>query len=144
MSSGRVGDDGPWFWQHVGFCQGFKLTLSAFFFFLVYLFQISNIVCLSFLSASVRPHISSEQEDFIRRVIEIPLDKRKCWDLITLDTLHAYYGGSEPTQEACRLNAYSRWRKSPTLTLSFFPLAWLRPSLVLIILYLPFCRNGGS
>ena len=89
------------------------------FFFFFYLFRISNIVCLSFLSASVRPHISSEQEDFIRRVTEIPLDKRKCWDLITLDTLHAYYGGSEPTQEACRLNAYSRWRKSPTLTLFF-------------------------
>ncbi|KAL0000607.1 hypothetical protein SO802_014388 [Lithocarpus litseifolius] len=58
--------------------------------------------------ASVRPHISDEQEDFIRWVTKIPLEERKCWDLITLDTLHLYCGGPELTPIARRLNAYSR------------------------------------
>ena len=50
---------------------------------------------LSFLvSASVCPSITGEQEAFIQRVLEIPFEKRKCRDLITLDTLHAYCGGS--------------------------------------------------
>uniref|UniRef100_A0A7N2MDM9 Uncharacterized protein n=1 Tax=Quercus lobata TaxID=97700 RepID=A0A7N2MDM9_QUELO len=53
---------------------------------------------------SVRPHIIDKQEAFIRQVIEIPLDKRKCRDLITLDTLHAYCSGPEPTPIARRLN----------------------------------------
>ncbi|KAK9988934.1 hypothetical protein SO802_029173 [Lithocarpus litseifolius] len=48
--------------------------------------------------ASICPHITDEQEAFIRRVLEIPLDEHKCRDLITLDTLHIYYGGPEPMQ----------------------------------------------
>ena len=111
--------------------------------FSVYLFQISNIACLSFLSASVRSHITGKQEDFIRKVTEILMDEWKCRDLITLNTLHAYCRGPEPTQEARRLNAYSG-QKLLTLTLFLFPSAYIRPSFVLIILYLPFCRNGGS
>ena len=63
----------------------------------------------SFLvSASVRPTITGEQEAFIQRVLEIPFEKRKCRDLITLDTLHAYYGGPMPTLAARKLNFYSR------------------------------------
>ena len=86
-----------------------------------YLFRISNIIYFScFLLASVRPHITDEQEAFIHRVTEIPLDERKCQDLITLDTLHAYCGGPEPTLAARRLNAYSRRRKFIHLNLSFF------------------------
>ena len=71
-------------------------------------------ICFEFITsitflfpASVHPRIIEEQEDFICRVTNIPLDERKCRDLITLDTLHAYCGGLEPTLEACHLNAYS-------------------------------------
>ncbi|KAL0000260.1 hypothetical protein SO802_019862 [Lithocarpus litseifolius] len=60
---------------------------------------------------SVRPLISGNQEAFIHRVTEIPLDERKCWDLITLDTLHAYYGGPKSMPAARRLNEYSHHRK---------------------------------
>ncbi|KAK9984165.1 hypothetical protein SO802_033690 [Lithocarpus litseifolius] len=60
------------------------------------------------LVLGVRPHISEEQEDFIRQVTEIPLEERKCRDLITLDTLHLYYRGLEPMLIARKLNAYSR------------------------------------
>ena len=42
---------------------------------------------------------------------EIPLNKWKCQDLITPDTLHAYCGGPKPTPEACHLNPYSCHRK---------------------------------
>ena len=35
MSSRRVGDDALWFSQHLGLCQGFKLTLSTSFSLLV-------------------------------------------------------------------------------------------------------------
>ena len=66
------------------------------------------ITLITFLfSASVCPRIIGEQEDFIRHVTDIPLDERKCRDLITLDTLHAYCVGPERTLEACHLNAYS-------------------------------------
>ena len=72
-------------------------------------FQFICFECLHrLLSASVSPRITNKQEAFIRWVIEIPLDERKCRDLITLDTLQAYCGGPEPTPKARRLNAYSR------------------------------------
>lgn len=76
----------------------------------------SLFICLSILMssaspASVRPCIIDKQEAFIRQVLEIPFDERKCRDLITLDTLHAYCGGPEPTLAARCLYSYSRWRK---------------------------------
>ncbi|KAK9984836.1 hypothetical protein SO802_034361 [Lithocarpus litseifolius] len=61
----------------------------------------------------VRPAITEEQEAFILKVTEIPLEERKCRDLITPDALHTYYGGPEPTEEARRLNNLSRQRKLP-------------------------------
>ncbi|KAL0010111.1 hypothetical protein SO802_005219 [Lithocarpus litseifolius] len=48
----------------------------------------------------VRPHITNEQEAFIRRETKIPLDKWRCQDLITLDALHLYCGGPVPTPVA--------------------------------------------
>ena len=51
-------------------------------------------------------------------MLEIPFDKRKCKDLITLDTLHAYCGGPEPTPATRRLNTYSR--RCKFLFLCFF------------------------
>ena len=63
---------------------------------------------LSFLvSASVRPSITGKQEAFIQQVLEIPFEKHKCKDLVTLDTLHVYCGGSVPTPAAHKLNSYS-------------------------------------
>ena len=41
----------------------------------------------------------------------MPFDERRCRDLITLYSLHIYYGGPEPTPAARRLHAYSRRRK---------------------------------
>ena len=64
-----------------------------------------------FISASIRPSISNEQEAFIQRVIKIPFEQHKCRDLITLDTLHAYCGGPKPTLAARRINTYSRRRE---------------------------------
>ena len=48
------------------------------------------------------------------------MDEQRCWDIITLDTLHAYCGGSEPTPVARRLNAYSHRRKLHLLLLVLF------------------------
>ena len=83
-------------------------------------------ICFEFLTSftffltSVRPHITGEQEDFIRRVTKIPLDERKCQDIITLNTLHVYCRGPEPTPEAHCLNAYSHRLKFKRFSHSFF------------------------
>ena len=53
-------------------------------------------------------------------MLKIPFDERKCRDLITLDTLHAYYSGPVPTLVARKLNTYSRWHKFLFLCF-FFP-----------------------
>ena len=64
-----------------------------------------------FSSAYTCPHITDEQEEFIGRVLEIPLEECKCRDLITLDTIHLYCGGPEPSIEARRLEEFSRRRE---------------------------------
>ena len=66
---------------------------------------------LFFLSTYTRPHITDEQEEFIRRVLEIPLEERKCRDLITLDTIHLYCGGLEPSAETRKFEKFSHQRK---------------------------------
>ena len=63
------------------------------------------------MAANARPRITDEQEGFIQRVLEIPLDQRKFWDLINLDTLHLYCGGPELSPEARKLGEYSCRRK---------------------------------
>ena len=70
-----------------------------------------NTVYFFLIAASARPRITDEQEEFIHRVLEIPLDQRKCQDLINLNTIHLYCGGPEPSPEARKLGEYSRRRK---------------------------------
>ena len=69
-----------------------------------------TLVIFSF-SAYIRPQITDEQEGFIQRILEIPLEDRKCRDLITLDTLHLYCGGPDPSAEARKLEEFARRRK---------------------------------
>ncbi|KAL0003167.1 hypothetical protein SO802_016948 [Lithocarpus litseifolius] len=57
---------------------------------------------------SIRPEITGEQEAFILKVTGIPLEERKCRDLITPDALHAYCGELAPSEEARRLHNLSR------------------------------------
>ena len=79
---------------------------------MVFFVSLTTLLTLSFLfSAYTRPHITDEQEEFIRRVLEIPLEERKCRDLITLDTIHLYCGGPDPSPEARRLEEFSRRRE---------------------------------
>ena len=73
--------------------------------------NVSNTVFFFLIAATTRPHISDEQLGFIQRILEIPLDQRKCRDLINLDTLHSYCGGPDPSPEAQKLVEYSRQRK---------------------------------
>ena len=56
-------------------------------------------------SAQVRLEISDEQENFLRRVWEIPLEQRKWKDLVTLDTLHTFCVDLESTLIARQLHA---------------------------------------
>ena len=63
------------------------------------------------IAATARPSITDEQLGFIQWILEIPLDQRKCRDLINLDTLHLYYGGPDSSPEAQKLGEYSRRRK---------------------------------
>ena len=73
--------------------------------------DVSNTVFFFLLVATARPNISDEQLGFIQRILEIPLDQRKCRDLINLDTLHLYCGGPDLSPEARKLGEYSRRRK---------------------------------
>ena len=66
--------------------------------------NVSNTVFFFLIATTARPHISDEQLGFIQRVLEIPLDQRKCWDLINL-------GGPDPSPEARKLGKYSHRRK---------------------------------
>ena len=106
-----MGDDAPWLFltilkplsgiqvnpvNHVPFV--FEVTLLTLFLFF-------------FFSAHSRPHITDEQEEFIRRVLEIPLEERKCRDLITLDSIHLYCEGPEPSAEARKLDEFSCQRE---------------------------------
>ena len=52
-------------------------------------------LCSPLFSTQVRPKIIDEQENFLRKVWEIPLEQRKWKDLVTLDTLHAFCEGPE-------------------------------------------------
>ena len=82
-----------------------------------------NIVFSSLFLASVHPQITDEQEAFICRVLEIPLGQRKWKDLVTLDTLHTYCGGPEPSPTTHGLNAYSLLLTSIFLDVPFLSLA---------------------
>ena len=80
--------------------------------FLVFFFEASLLtLAFLFLSSYTRPHITDEQEEFIQRILEIPLEERKCRDLITLDTIHLYCGGPDPSAEARRLEEFARRRE---------------------------------
>ena len=70
--------------------------------------DVSNTVFFFLIAVSARPSITDEQLGFIQRILEIPLDQRKCQDLINLDTLHLYGEGPDPPLEARKLGEYSR------------------------------------
>ena len=117
-----------------------------FHFYFYYLFvKVFNVVCFFSSSTSVCPCTTNEQEAFIRQVLEIPFDERKCRDLITLDMLHTYCGGPELTPIARRLNTYSRQHKFLFLcfflpvvficTCSFFPLSLFASAYLTFVSY---------
>ena len=75
-------------------------------------------------------------------VLEIPLEEHKCRDLITLDIIHLYCGGPEPSAEARKLDEFSRrceW-------ISYYLRQFTPPSVVLIVVVVVFfffwCRDG--
>ena len=80
----------------------FILTFLTLFFFFFFNF---------FIAATARLSITDEQLGFIQWILEIPLDQRKCRDLINLDTFHLYCGGPDLSPEAWKLGEYSRRRK---------------------------------
>ena len=88
-----------------------ELGLTRQLLFCLFYSDASNTVYFFLIVASARPHITDEQEEFIQRVLEIPLDQRKCQNLINLDTIHLYCEGPEPSLEAWKLGEYSRRRK---------------------------------
>ena len=106
------GFDNTW-----GIVKDSSLVLSTSSLFLC-LFVVFDVVCFYLFSASVCSRITDEQKAFIRQVLDIPFDERRCKELITLDTLHAYCGGPEPMPTTHRLNAYSCLHKF--LLLGFF------------------------
>ena len=53
-----------------------------------------------FFAAQARLMITPEQEDFLNQILVIPFEQRLRKALITLDILHAFCGGPEPSLEA--------------------------------------------
>jgi len=62
--------------------------------------------------AQVRCEVTNEQENFLKRILAIPLEERKWKDLVTLDTLYTFCGGLELTLKVRRLHASSYHCKS--------------------------------
>ena len=79
--------------------------------FVLFYSDVFNTVFFFLIATSVRLSIIDEQVGFIQRVLEIPLDQRKCRDLINLDTLYMYCESPESLSEARKLGEYSRRRK---------------------------------
>ena len=55
--------------------------------------------------------ITLDQVDFLEWVWAIPSEQRSWKRLVTLDTLHAFCGGSKPTPKAKRLDIFSQVQK---------------------------------
>ena len=47
----------------------------------VYFFLMLLTPSIPLFLASTRPHITDKQEEFIHRVLDIPFEQQKCWDL---------------------------------------------------------------
>ncbi|KAK9997607.1 hypothetical protein SO802_022293 [Lithocarpus litseifolius] len=112
-TSGGSGDDRPfilpkeWMVNHFLPSMTDKVVTVS----LACRFTYAKVLTRSFsfsFSAFSRPAITGEQKAFILKVTGIPLEERKCRDLITPDALYAYCGGPEPTEEARRLNNLTR------------------------------------
>ena len=74
-------------------------------------FEVTLLTLAFSFSAHTHPHITNEQEEFIHRILEIPLEDRKCRNLIILDTIHLYSGSPEPSAEARTLEEFARRRE---------------------------------
>lgn len=88
----------------LGYCQEFRFKFAVSLFLFCFAYLLNLIPFVSFSSASVCLSITDEQEAFIRRVLDIPFDEKRCKNLIMLDTLHAYCSGPVLTPKAHRLN----------------------------------------
>ena len=76
--------------------------------------------------------ISLEQFIFLDRIFnKTNLEERTWAKLVTLDTLHWYCDGSEPTTAACRYNAQVHQREFVALYLCFL---WLFYTLTIVLL----------
>lgn len=62
-------------------------------------------------STQARLMISEEQEDFLQRILTIPLVKRSWKNLVTLDSLHAFYGGPISMDKAKHLDSQAHLHK---------------------------------
>ena len=79
--------------------------------------------CPSSYAARDRPPLSLKQFSFLERIFnKTNLEERTWTKLVTLDTLHWYCDGPEPTIAARRYDAQVRQRESVTLYLGFL---WL-------------------
>ena len=79
--------------------------------------------CSSSYVARDRPPVSLEQFSFLERIFnKTNLEERMWAKLVTLDTLHWYCDGLEPTTTARQYNAQVRQREFVTLYLGFL---WL-------------------
>ena len=71
-------------------------------------------------AARNRPRVSLEQFTFLESFFNKIKFKESMWaKLVTLDTLHWYCDGPEPTTAACRYDAQVRQREFVTLYLGF-------------------------
>ena len=65
------------------------------------------------------PEIALEQWSFLERIFRIKLSKRTWTQLVTLDTLHWYCDGLQPTAVTCHYDSQVHKRKSIILVFFF-------------------------
>ena len=79
--------------------------------------------CPSLYTTRDRPPVSLEQFSFLERIFNKSKPEERTWaKLVTLDTLHWYCDGLEPTIAARRYDAQVHQRETVTLYLGFL---WL-------------------
>ena len=78
----------------------------------------SILLTVFFFVVRRRPQVDLEEFSFLEKVFAKTKPEERTWaELVTLDTIHCYYDGPQPTPTAIKYDAKIRQRKSVVLIL---------------------------
>ena len=78
----------------------------------------STLLTIFFFAIRQRPQVELEEFSFLERIFAKTKPEERTWaKLVTLDTIHWYCDGPDPTPESIKYDARIRQHKSVVLTL---------------------------